>query len=867
MEKLSLNTLREEYLKFFESKGHLRLKSFSLVPENDPSILLINAGMTPLKPYFTGALKPPSLRVTTCQKCIRTLDIDRVGITSRHGTFFEMLGNFSFGDYFKKEAISWSWEFFTEVLKMPKERLYVSVYNEDDEAYDIWHDIIGLPEDHIVRLGKEDNFWEHGTGPCGPCSEIHYDRGPEKGCGKPDCKVGCDCDRYIEVWNNVFTQFDKQPDGTYKPLAKKNIDTGMGLERLACVMQGVDSLFEVDTIKEVLDTVCKVTDTEYGKSHIKDISIRVITDHIRSSVMMISDGIIPSNEGRGYVLRRLLRRAARHGKLLGVNGLFLADLTEVVIKNSKGAYPELGEKSAYIWKVVDSEEQKFASTIESGMSILNEYLQDAKSRNLNVLEGEKIFKLHDTYGFPYDLTREIATEQGFGLDKDGFDTCMKNQKDTAREAQKVSEGSAWKKGTDRYKNIPRTVFTGYEKYEDDACILDILPSDDQVQVVLDKTPFYAESGGQQADKGIIQKGDSVIEVTGCVKNDGIYVHTGKILKGEFNKGDKVRCILDIDARKSTERNHSATHMLQAALREVLGEHVHQAGSYVDSDRLRFDFTHFQVMTDEEIRRVQKIVNNMILSCTPVKKEELEINEAKKRGAIALFSEKYGNIVRVITMGDFSMELCGGTHLDNSGETGLFKIISESGVAAGVRRIEAVTGTNAMDYFEERENLIKETEKALRTNDILGKAVSLQKELKDMKHENENLVKKLSSGETRDILDSYEEINGVKVIAAKITGADMNRLREMADKAREKYHSCVCALIGTADKANIVIAATSPVCKKGIHAGKIIKEVAAVVGGAGGGREDMAQAGGKDIEKADEALEKAKQIIRERLING
>ncbi len=864
MEKLSLNTLREEYLKFFESKGHLRLKSFSLVPLDDPSILLINAGMTPLKPYFTGAVEPPSKRITTCQKCIRTLDIDRVGITTRHGTFFEMLGNFSFGDYFKEEAIQWSWEFFTEVLLLDKNRLYASVYEEDDEAYDIWKNIVKLAENQIVRLGKEDNFWEHGIGPCGPCSEIYYDRGEDKGCGSKDCKVGCDCDRFVEVWNNVFTQFDKQEDGSYKPLKNKNIDTGMGLERLACVVQGVDSLFEVDTIKQILDTVCHVTGTVYGKNKTKDISIRVITDHIRSSVMMISDGIIPSNEGRGYVLRRLLRRASRHGRLLGKEDVFLAGLTDVVISNSKIAYPELEEKKDYIYKVVQSEESKFINTIESGMTILNQYLEQAKNDKKDVLAGEHIFKLHDTYGFPYDLTREIAFERGFKLDKDGFDVCMQNQKKTARDAKKANEGSAWQNDENVYKNLSKTKFLGYERLITQAKVLSFIQKDEIVEVVTDETVFYAEGGGQQADAGYICNNNAKMKVINVVSKEGICIHTGVMEKGIFYKGDIVTSYVDENRRRATERNHTATHMLQYALREVLGNHVHQAGSYVDHQRLRFDFTHFSAMDEEQILKVQSIVNSMVLKDIDVVKEVMDIDTAKKKGATALFGEKYSKQVRVVSINPYSMELCGGTHLSRTGETGLFKIVSENAVASGVRRIEALTGTNAIEHMQKQEDIVNQLSKMLKGTDVISKVENLSSSIKELKKENAELKNKLSSSEVKDVLSVFEQYKGIKIVSSVIENADMSVLRNLSDKARERYDDCVAVFVSTGEKVSMVVAATKVAVEKGIKANLVIKEAAALIGGSGGGRPEMAQAGGKDSDKAHDALKKAIELIKEAL---
>ncbi len=866
MEKLSLNVLREEFLRFFESKDHLRLKSFSLVPEDDPSILLVNAGMTPMKAYFTGAKQPPSKRIATCQKCIRTLDIERVGITTRHGTFFEMLGNFSFGDYFKKEAIEWSWEFLTDWLNIPKNSLYASVYFEDDEAYDIWKNIIGLEEDHIVKMGKEDNFWEHGTGPCGPSSEIYYDHGEEKGCGSPDCKVGCDCDRFVEVWNNVFTQFDKQEDGTYLPLENKNIDTGMGLERLACVMQGVDSLFEVDTIVEILNKVCSLTNTRYNQDKNKDISVRVITDHIRSAIMLISDGVIPSNEQRGYVLRRLLRRASRHGRLLGKDQAFLTELVDVVIDNAKGAYPELEENKDYIFKVVESEEAKFIMTLDSGMLLLNEYLDEAEEKKSNVLTGDLIFKLHDTYGFPFDLTKEIAEERGFVLDKEGFEKNMKAQKELARSAQKQTGDNAWQSEGEEYSKLPKTIFEGYDKNEIEAKIIGLTKRDDSIEIVTDRTVFYAEGGGQKADRGVISKEGGSVKIDECINFDGIYIHKGKVIEGDFDLGDVVLCSIDKTKRMATKRNHTATHMLQYALINTLGTHVHQAGSYVDEERLRFDFTHFSAMTDEEIDKVQTIVNDMILKDLPVKKEIMSMEEAKQAGAIALFGEKYSEKVRVVSIVPYSKELCGGTHLDSTGQTGVFKIVSEGGVASGVRRIEALTGYRAYEYYEEKDKLVNRVTRLLKTQNLKDRINGLLDELRELKKENKDLKNKLTSTDVKDILSEYEELNGVKVINAIIKDAGIPQLRELADKMKDRYEDAVAVFASDGEKPALLIAASKGAVKKGILANEIIKEAASLIGGSGGGRPDMAQAGGKDSKNVDKALDKAIQLVKEALKN-
>lgn len=865
MENKSLNTLREEFLQFFESKAHLRKDSYSLVPINDPSILLINAGMTPLKPYFTGAQKPPSKRMITCQKCIRTLDIENVGKTDRHGTFFEMLGNFSFGDYFKHDAIKWAWEFFTEVLDIPIKQLFVSVYKEDDEAYSIWRDIVGLDESKIFRLGKEDNFWEHGTGPCGPSSEIFFDRGEEYGCDSETCEVGCDCDRYIEIWNLVFTQFEKQIDGSYVPLATKNIDTGMGLERLAIVIQGVDNLFEVDTIRALLDAVCEKAKVTYKTDVKTDVSIRLITDHIRSTVMMVSDGMLPSNEGRGYVLRRLLRRAARHGKLLGIEGNFLCDFVKIVVKESGKAYPELTEKEAYIKKVIKIEEERFQSTIDQGLVILNQYITETKELKSDILTGDKIFKLHDTYGFPYELTEEIAIESILSLDKVGFDFEMENQKQMARNAQKSGDGvNAWDSKTNEVlKHLKATEFLGYETLTSESEVTYF----SEGVLALNKTPFYAESGGQVADHGEIYNDTFKMVVTNCKKTaEGVFVHTGNI-EGEIKVGENVKCEVDKTRRLAIARNHTATHILQNALVEVLGEHVKQSGSYVDADKLRFDFTHFSAMTNDEVMKVQRLVNEKILEGNIVSTENLTIDEAKKKGATALFGEKYGKNVRVVSVGDFSMELCGGTHLTNSSIAGLFKITSESGVAAGIRRIEATTGIKALDYYEGKENALKQAASVLKVSvveDSATKATSLVEEVRNLRKQIDKLKKQMASGSMEDIFKDPEEINGTKLIIANVPDCDMNQLRALSDQAKDKFEDCVVFLASGKDKVSLVAGATKIAVKKGIHIGNVIREVAKVTGGGGGGRPDMAQAGGKDPSKTDEALALAKKLIIEKL---
>lgn len=879
MQKLGLNEIRERYLRFFEGKGHLRLPSFSLVPQNDPSILLINAGMTPLKPYFTGQETPPSKRVTTCQKCIRTPDIENVGKTARHGTFFEMLGNFSFGDYFKKEAISWAWEFVTKDLGLPEDRLYVSIYEEDDEAFEIWNKDVGLPPEKIYRMGKEDNFWEHGTGPCGPCSEIYFDRGAEYGCNKPDCEVGCDCDRYIEFWNLVFTQFYRDEDGNYSKLEKKNIDTGMGLERLACIMQDVGNLFEVDTIRNILDYVCSMAGVEYGKSEKDDISIRVITDHIRSTTMMVSDGILPSNEGRGYVLRRLLRRAARHGKLLGIDKPFLFDVANVVINESKEAYPELEEKQDYIKKVIKIEEERFDATIDQGLNILNEFIDEIKAKKQRVLSGKMVFKLHDTYGFPLDLTKEIAEENGLSIDEEGFKKEMDEQKKKAREAMKNKESSAW--GDDGLyskldKNV-KTEFVGYQEYQTDAVVKYIVKDDevienaqegDNVTIILDKTPFYAESGGQVGDTGYIESKDGVVKVSDCKKTpDGKHLHIGAVKKGIIEKGVSVRARIDSKRRMAIARNHTTTHLLHKALRNVLGEHVTQAGSLVEPDRFRFDFTHFSPVTRDELNRIEDEVNKKIMENIVVDAVEMSLEEAKKEGATALFGEKYGDRVRVVKIGDYSKELCGGTHLDATSEAGLIKIVSETGVAAGVRRIEALTGEAAIRYFNERERMLNAVAEALKTSptDTLKKIEALTAQVKKAEKEIEQLRSKLVSGSIEDVLSNAVDVDGVKVVTARFDQLDMEALRNTGDKLRSKLGTGIVILgTGRGGKVNFVAMATKDVVKKGIHSGNVIREVAKITGGGGGGRPDMAQAGGKDVSKIDEALEHAVEVVKNQL---
>ncbi len=878
MQKLGLNELRERYLKFFEGKGHLRLPSFSLIPQNDPSLLLINSGMAPLKPYFTGKEEPPRRRVTTCQKCIRTPDIENVGKTARHGTFFEMLGNFSFGDYFKKEAIPWAWEFVTQELKMPVDRLWVSIYEEDDEAFEIWNKDVGVPAERIVRMGKKDNFWEHGTGPCGPCSEIYFDRGVEKGCGKPDCKVGCDCDRFIEFWNLVFTQFNKDEDGNYTRLPNPNIDTGMGLERLACIMQDVDNLFEVDTVRNVLDYVCKTAGVKYHETEKKDISIRVITDHIRSTTMMVSDGVIPSNEGRGYVLRRLLRRAARHGKLLGINKPFLYDIAMVVINESKEAYPELEEKRKYIQDVIKNEEEKFELTIDQGLIILSKYIEETKAKNSKTITGEMAFELHGTYGFPIDLTREIAEESGLSVDEEGFREEMEKHRKIAKEDYLKKQGSAW--SDDIYstldKNI-KTEFLGYSENAAEAKVMYIIKNDqvaesategDEVILILDRTPFYAESGGQVGDKGVIESEEVKIKVEDCKKTeDGKYLHYGVVEKGNVKVGASVKAAIDAKRRMAIARNHTTTHLLQKALKNVLGDHVHQAGSLVEPDRLRFDFAHFTAMTPEEIAKVEKEVNDKILESIMVETMELPIDEAKRLGATALFGEKYGSIVRVVKIGDYSMEFCGGTHLKATSQAGFIKIVSESGVAAGVRRIEALTGEAALAYLHDREKLISDISTALKTSpqDSVKRIESIMTELKNAQKEIEQLRSKLVSSSLDEVLSKAIDVNGVKVVKARFDQLDMEALRNTGDTIRNKLGSGLVVLgSGYEGKVSFVVMATKDVVSKGIHSGNIIREVAKIAGGGGGGRPDMAQAGGKDISKLDEALDYSVKVVEAQL---
>lgn len=874
MKSYGVNELRKMFLDFFESKGHLKLNSFSLVPQNDKSLLLINSGMAPLKPYFTGQEIPPRKRVTTCQKCIRTGDIENVGKTARHGTFFEMLGNFSFGDYFKHEAIAWSWEFFTEVVGLEVDRIYPSVYEDDDEAFDIWNKEIGVPAEKIFRFGKADNFWEHGAGPCGPCSEIYYDRGEKYGCGEPGCTVGCECDRYIEVWNNVFTQFENDGNGNYTELSQKNIDTGMGLERLAVIVQDVDSIFDVDTIKALRERVCQVAGVTYKQDPKVDVSIRLITDHIRSVTFMISDGIIPSNEGRGYVLRRLLRRAARHGRLLGIKDRFLATLSTTVIEGSKDGYPELEEKKDYILKLLTIEEDNFYKTIDQGLSILSELEENLVKTGQKTLSGEDAFKLYDTYGFPIDLTKEILEEKGFAIDEEGFKNAMNVQRETARSARAVTNYM----GADEtvYQQLDpslSSIFVGYDKINHTSKITALTTESEVVNeliagqsgtIIVEETPFYATSGGQVADIGIIATADAEFEVEDVVKLQGGKIgHVGKVTKGIFNVTEQVNLAIDMDNRLSTGKNHSATHLLQKALRVVLGSHVEQAGSYVSSDRLRFDFTHFSALTKEEIEKVEVIVNDEIAAGLTVHTEIMTMEEAKKTGAMALFGEKYSDSVRVVSMGDFSKELCGGTHVSNTSNITVFKILSETGVAAGVRRIEALTGNGVFAYYKEIEDELNQAAKTAKAEPaMLSKKIeSLHEEIKTLQAENEKLKNKLAKDALGDVMDQVMEVKGVKLLAAKVPDVDMNGLRNLGDQLKDKMGEGVIVLVSVMEgKVNLITMATDGAMKKGAHAGNLIKELAVLVGGGGGGRPNMAQAGGKNPDGVDELIAKAGSIL-------
>ena len=866
------------FLEFFESKGHLAMKSFSLVPHNDKSLLLINSGMAPLKPYFTGQEIPPRRRVTTCQKCIRTGDIENVGKTARHGTFFEMLGNFSFGDYFKNEAIEWSWEFLTEVVGLDPDRLYPSIYEEDEEAFEIWNKKMGIPAERIFRFGKADNFWEHGSGPCGPCSEIYYDRGGKYGCGSPDCTVGCECDRYMEIWNNVFTQFDNDGHGHYSELEQKNIDTGMGLERLASVVQDVDSIFDVDTLKALRDHICRLADTEYGKDAQADISIRVITDHTRSVTFMISDGIMPSNEGRGYVLRRLLRRACRHGRLLGIEGSFIPELAQTVIEGSKDGYPELEEKKDFILKVIAKEEDQFNKTIDQGLGILAEMTAKMEAEQTTTLSGADAFKLYDTYGFPIDLTKEILEEKGMQVDEEGFHASMEVQRKTARAAR----GETNYMGADVtvYESIDPSItstFVGYENLSwkspitvltSDTEIVEALSDGQRGTVFAEETPFYATSGGQEADTGIIRTAEGEFKVEDTVKLLGGKIgHVGVVIKGMIKTGDQAELCVNAEKRALSARNHSATHLLQKALRTVLGTHVEQAGSSVNEERLRFDFSHFSAMTAEELQKVEEIVNEQIVAGLPVKVENMPIEEARKTGAQALFGEKYGDVVRVVNMGDYSIEFCGGTHVKNTNEIMAFKILSESGVAAGVRRIEALTSKGLIRYYDNLEKKLNEAAKVLKAtpDNLAEKIAHLTAENKALHSEVESLKSKLAQDAMGDVMDQVQEIKGVKLLAAEVDGVDMNGLRDLGDQLKEKLGEGVVVLAsGNDGKVSLMVTATDAAMKQGAHAGNLVKAIAGLVGGGGGGRPNMAQAGGKNPAGIQEALKKAAEVLEGQL---
>ena len=874
MKKMGTNELREEFLSFFEGKGHLRMKSFSLVPKNDNSLLLINAGMAPLKPYFTGLQEPPRRRVTTCQKCIRTGDIENVGKTSRHGTFFEMLGNFSFGDYFKEEVIPWAWEFITEVLQIPKDKLYVTIYQDDDEALEIWKSKTDVDPTRIFRLGKDDNFWEIGVGPCGPCTEIHFDRGEGKLETVEQFLEAADEDRVVEFWNLVFTQFDKDEDGNYNRLEHPNIDTGMGLERIATIMQGVNNIFEIDTVRHILDKVCELANVKYGEDASKDVSLRIITDHVKSVTLLISDGVSPSNEGRGYVLRRLLRRAARHGRLLGIKGLFLTDIVDAVVQNYEGAYPELRENIEYIKKIISLEEERFNETIDSGMNILLGYINELTESKKDTLDGQKAFKLYDTFGFPYELTEEICEEKGLKIDRAAFDKEMDDQRERARTARGESSYMGSEElPINKIDAAIESEFVGYTTLKTEGKVLVIandtefktsLSEGEKGYILTDKTPFYAEMGGQIGDKGEIRGENFKVAVFDTKKNvGGKTIHYVKVTEGTVTEGDLVTLEVAKARRNNICKNHTATHMLQEALKEVVGDHVHQAGSYVDEERLRFDFTHFQGLTREEIEKVEALVNEKIMEVYNVETKLMTLEEAKESGAMALFDDKYGDKVRVVCVGEFSKELCGGTHVSNSGEIGLFKVIGESGVAAGVRRIEALTGFNAIKYVEDKQKLLNEACHTLKCSekDILTRISAQGAEIKDKEKEIAELKSKLTSGIEDEILASAKEINGVKVISYAVEDIDGNALRDLADKIRNKIGTGVVVLVSTiAGKVNIVAMATKDSVSAGIHCGKIIKEVAAVVGGGGGGRPDMAQAGGKNPENVASAIEKTYQVV-------
>ena len=874
MEWTGLNELREKYLSFFESKGHLRLPSFSLVPQGDKSLLLINAGMAPLKKYFTGELTPPRTRVTTCQKCIRTPDIERVGITARHGTFFEMLGNFSFGDYFKHEATAWAWEFCTKVLEMPADKIYISVYQDDDEAYDIWTKELGVSPDHMVRLGKEDNFWEHGAGPCGPCSELYFDRGEKYGCGSPTCGVGCDCDRYVEFWNLVFTQFDNDGNNNYTRLKSCNIDTGMGLERLACIMQGVDNLFEVDTVQNIMKHIMQIAGVKYHEDEKKDVSLRVITDHIRSTTFMIGDGVMPSNEGRGYVLRRLLRRAARHGRLLGIDGTFLYKVCETVIKENATAYPNLVEKHDLIVKVIKAEEESFNKTIDTGLNLLENIIAQSDSK---VLSGADAFKLQDTFGFPIDLTKELLEERGMSVDIDEYDRLYAQSRAAARAARKDAGAQAWKDSNVSFKDVGATEFVGYTDYSCDAEIKAIVTNgerdefataDSEVVVVLNKTPFYGESGGQAGDTGIIKTDNATLEVTATGKTpDGVVLHIARFISGDsIALGDKVHAQIDVEKREATRRNHTAAHLLQAALRKHLGSHVEQAGQLVNSEEMRFDFTHFSALSGDELKAIEREVNEVILKGIPVETREMPIEEAKKLGAMALFGEKYGDVVRVVSAGDFSVELCGGTHADNTAKLGLFKIVSESSVAAGIRRITAVTGFGVLKHIENDERIMQSAAAAMKLGNVAEldkRAATLAAEVKAKDRELAELRSEISALKAGSLMDSARQVGGVRLITAEVEVSNPGELRSMCDTARDNGADIVAVFAGVNKEKgtlNFACACGADAIKLGAHAGNIVRETAKIAGGSGGGKPDSAMAGAKDASKADEALAAVDSIV-------
>ena len=872
IDRFSINNIRKEYLNFFKSKGHLTEQSFSLIPKNDKSLLLIGAGMAPLKKYFTGAEIPPAKRMATCQKCVRTGDVENVGLTARHLTFFEMLGNFSFGDYFKNEAIVWAWELLTDVLKIDKDRLWVTVYLEDDEAENIWHTKVGIPMEKIVRLGKDDNFWELEVGPSGPCSEIYYDTGEDRGCGSTDCKPGCDCNRFIEIWNLVFTQFDKDEEGVYHPLPNPNIDTGMGLERVACVLQDKPTVFDVEPLVFIVNKVSEICKIPYGQNLESDVAMKVICDHSRAATFMIGDGVIPSNEGRGYVLRRLIRRAIRKGKSLGINGEFLTKTAKVVIDNWKEVYPELGEKEKYILKVLSLEEERFKITIDQGLELLMKEIQKLKETNKKELDGNVAFKLYDTYGFPSELTEEILKENGFSLNKEQFNAEFEEHRQMAREARKTTGASGWK-DNDFTLDTDKTIFTGYNKLEDISEVIAIVVGSEQVNtinegqsgiIVLDKTPFYAEGGGQTGDSGEFTADEMLAKVSDTHKfNNGIYLHDTNLVKGSISVGDTITAKVNDDQRKNTAKNHTCTHILHKVLREILGDHVNQAGSYVSEDRLRFDYTHFEALDKKTLKEIEKRVNEAILSDYTVKTDILSMEEAKKSGAVALFDEKYEEMVRVVSVGDFSKELCGGTHIDQTAKIGMFKIISEGSIASGIRRIEAITGRAAIDYMQELDNLTDELSISMKTtkDELLSKVNLLKKEAKEKDKEIQRLNNEILKSNINEILDKYEEINGIKLFAIEFKGKDANTLREIADKIRDKNESCAIILASDlGDKVLFVSAVTKDLAKGGIHAGNMVKEAAVIAGGGGGGRPDFAQAGGKNPEKIDEAINAVRKQI-------